>query len=226
MGTPLLCWGVLSFFLHVPHLSPNLPLPFTIAFGVHHAEEGKQWTLNDTREWLEKHGMRFSTTALRRFINIYVTYMKPNAYDMDLENKSLTELCEEIEREIESLFVPDSLPAQVFEALFPGLESPKPDEGNLDPVTTSLQTLYMKINQQLEQITIPNIKNIEIFWALFPALEPPKDKKPLVSSSVRHPPVVVCRVKPGGDIGGVKNGYNQRSPLPLIFRPPGGLNRD
>ena len=92
MGTPLLCWGVLSFFLHVPHLSSNLPLPFTIAFGVHH---------------------------------IYVTYMKPDAHDVDLENKSLTELCEEIEREIESLFVPDSLPAQVFEALFPGLEPPK-----------------------------------------------------------------------------------------------------
>ncbi|RKX43990.1 MAG: hypothetical protein DRP38_09955 [Thermotogae bacterium] len=69
--------------------------------------------------------------------------MKPDAHDVDLENKSLTELCEEIEREIESLFVPDSLPAQVFEALFPGLESPK-------------------------------------------------DKKPLVSSFVRHPPVVVC----------------------------------
>jgi len=51
--------------------------------------------------------------------------MKPDAHDVDLENKSLTELCEEIEREIESLFVPDSLPAQVFEALFPGLESPK-----------------------------------------------------------------------------------------------------
>ena len=80
------------FFLHVPYLSPNLPLPFTIAFGVHH---------------------------------IYVTYTKSDAYDMDLENKSLTELYKEIEREIESLFVPDSLPTQVFEALFPGLESPK-----------------------------------------------------------------------------------------------------
>ncbi|RKX48364.1 MAG: hypothetical protein DRP38_04870, partial [Thermotogae bacterium] len=94
--------------------------------GVHRVrKEGKQWTLDNTREWLEKHGMRFSTTALRRFINIYVTYMKPDAYDMDLENKSLIELCEEIEQEIESLFVPDSLPTQVFEALFPSLEPPK-----------------------------------------------------------------------------------------------------
>jgi len=101
MGTPLLCWGVLSFFLHVHNFSPNLPPPLTIPWG------------SPCRKGY-----------LKNFINIYVTYSKLPANYSQVKTKSLTELYFEVNQEIESLSIPQVLPVKVFTALFPSLEPP------------------------------------------------------------------------------------------------------
>ena len=125
MGTPLLCLGVLSLFLHVPHLSSNLPLPFTIAFGVHHAKEGEQWTLDNTREWLEKHGVRFSNPTLKKLINIYITYSKPNECNIDPVTTPLQTLYMKINQQLEQITIPNIKSIEIFSTLFPALEPPK-----------------------------------------------------------------------------------------------------
>lgn len=84
------------------------------------------WSLEDTAEWLSKHGMRFSTKVLREFINFYLTFFNPEELGSNSIDRSLMEYYVYVNQQIESL---DTLPEikniHTIQALFPGLEPPK-----------------------------------------------------------------------------------------------------
>jgi|GEM_PF-3548935 len=84
------------------------------------------WSLEDTAEWLSKHGMRFSTKVLREFINFYLTFFNPEELGSNSIDRSLMEYYVYVNQQIESL---DTLPEikniHTIRALFPALEPPK-----------------------------------------------------------------------------------------------------